>query len=123
MNERDRAVMDSCLANAQDATFRGFDASVQKEKFAGPLRSLFECVYRMGFESGWHAHDNAMRPAGIEGMVHMVAYGDNRDVRGMFDTPEQAHAFVAWLKPFIKPAGDVMPQVIDGATPSPGEPK
>jgi hypothetical protein len=53
--ERERAVMDSYLANAQEATFRGFDDSVQKERFAGPMRSLLACVYRMGFESGWHS--------------------------------------------------------------------
>lgn len=113
MAETQRALMESYLANAQEATFRGFDDSVQKEKFAGPMRSLFVCLYRMGFEAGWHAQALAGRPP-VEGMVHMLAYGDNREVRGMFDTPEQAHHFVKWLQQFMPPAGDAMPQAIAG---------
>ncbi len=36
------------------------------------------------------------------GLVFMVAYGDSREVRGLFDTPAQAHAFTQRLKDAMK---------------------
>lgn len=46
--------------------------------------------------------DRATREIDAPGLVFMVAYGDKRDVRGMFDTSEQAHAFVARLDSALK---------------------
>jgi hypothetical protein len=50
------------------------------------------------------AKQEKQEPASIEapGLVFMAAYGDNREVRGMFDTPQQAHAFVGRLDSALK---------------------
>ncbi len=42
------------------------------------------------------------------GLVFMVAYRDSREVRGLFDTPAQAHAFTQRLKDAMKPGHDEM---------------
>jgi hypothetical protein len=62
-----RELMESYLAQAHEATFDGFDKSVQREIFNGPHRRLFETVYRMGFECGWRIREEAPA-AGAEGL-------------------------------------------------------
>lgn len=36
----------------------------------------------------------------LRGLVWAVAMGKNEQIGAMFDTPQQAHAFVAWLQQF-----------------------
>lgn len=48
-------------------------------------------------------------PYCIEGLVWAVAYGDNREVAAMFDTPQQAHGFVNYLKRFVEPPSEDAP--------------
>ncbi len=46
----------------------------------------------------------SVAPPGVDGLVFCVAYGERREINGMFDTHKQAHAFVEWLKQFITDA-------------------
>jgi hypothetical protein len=46
---------------------------------------------------GYPGDHNGTKKWRVPGMVWMVAFGGSKEVRGMFDTSEQAHAFVASL--------------------------
>jgi hypothetical protein len=48
-----------------------------------------------------------------KGLVAAVAFGDKREVSAMFDTPEQAHAFVRYLQRFMPPIGSAVPCGVD----------
>lgn len=62
--ERERAVMDSYLVEAQEATMRGFDESVMADLLGSATKRLLERFYRMGFESGWRIHEK--HAAGVD---------------------------------------------------------
>lgn len=53
---------------------------------------------RVTLGGGYPGDHNGTKKWRVPGMVWMVAYGTSKEVRGMFDTPEQAHAFVASLE-------------------------
>jgi hypothetical protein len=53
---------------------------------------------------GYPGDPNGTKKWRVPGMSFMVAYGDKREVMGLFDTAAQAHAFVASLEADASPA-------------------
>lgn len=61
-----RELMESHLANAQEATMQGFSDSVLASAITPFVQRMMDTCYRMGFESGWRIREEEIA-AGVPG--------------------------------------------------------